>query len=80
MLYLHLQANPEGSHIPQSLLNLLILARPDWIYRHWTELWSSTLKWPSHLHTNLKLHHVALTKDCALYLLLNTNYVNLCHA
>ena len=38
---LHLQASQEGTLILQSLLDLLILSRPDWMSKHWTELWST---------------------------------------
>ena len=39
---LHPQANQDGASVPQSLLDLLILSRPDWTSKHWTELWSTT--------------------------------------
>ena len=34
---LHPQANQEGTPVPQSLLDILILSKPDW-----TDLWSTT--------------------------------------
>ena len=39
---LHPQANLEGSLIPQPLLDLVLLSRPDWTSKHWTELWNTT--------------------------------------
>ena len=39
---LHPQANLEGTLIPQSLLDLVLLSRPDWTSKHWTELWNIT--------------------------------------
>lgn len=39
---LHPQAEPEGAQIPQPLLDLLVLSRPDWTSKRWTELWNTT--------------------------------------
>ena len=36
------QANQEGTPVPQSLLDILILSKPDWTSKHWTDLWSTT--------------------------------------
>ena len=36
------QADPVPSPIPEAWLDLLILGKPDWNSRHWTELWSDT--------------------------------------
>ena len=41
---LYPQANQEGALIPQSLLDLLILSKPDWTSKRWTELWSTTFR------------------------------------
>ena len=38
------QADQEPTLIPDSLLDLLIISRPDWTSRRWTELWSSIFK------------------------------------
>ena len=38
------QANHEPTVIPEALLDLLIISRPDWTSTHWTELWSSIFK------------------------------------
>ena len=38
------QADQEPTLIPNSLLDLLIVSRPDWTSRRWTELWSSIFK------------------------------------
>ena len=39
---LHPQANQEETPVPQSLLDLVILSKPDWTSKSWTELWSTT--------------------------------------
>jgi hypothetical protein len=39
---LHPQANQDGAAVPQSLLDLLTLSKPDWTSKRWTELWSTT--------------------------------------
>ena len=39
---LHFQANQDGILVPQSLLNLLILSKPDWTAKHSIELWNYT--------------------------------------
>ena len=36
------QADHAPSAIPASLLDLLVLSKPDWTSWHWTELWNST--------------------------------------
>ena len=41
---LHPQANQEPTAIPEALLDLLIISRPDWTSKHWTELWSSIFR------------------------------------
>ena len=41
---LHPQAKQEGAPVPQSLLDLLILSKPDWTSKRWTELWTATFK------------------------------------
>ena len=41
---LHPQANQEPTAIPEALLDLLIVSRPDWTSKHWTELWSSIFR------------------------------------
>ena len=41
---LHPQADKESSPIPESLLDLLIISKPDWTSKNWTELWSSTFR------------------------------------
>lgn len=38
------QANPGQTPIPEALLDLLILSKPDWTSKHWTELWSTILE------------------------------------
>ena len=38
------QADQEPTLIPDSFLDLLIVSRPDWTSRRWTELWSSIFK------------------------------------
>lgn len=38
------QADQEPTRVPDSLLDLLIISRPDWTSRLWTDLWSSTFK------------------------------------
>lgn len=39
---LHPQAKQSPTAIPVSLLDLLIVSKPDWLSQHWTLLWSST--------------------------------------
>ena len=41
---LHPQAEREGMPVPQSLLVLLSVSKPDWTSQHWTELWTTTFK------------------------------------
>ena len=36
------QALQQPSAIPDTLLDILLVSRPDWTSRHWTGLWSST--------------------------------------
>ncbi len=43
-LLFRLQADKEAIPIPEPLLDLLILSKPDWTSRRWTELWSSILR------------------------------------
>ena len=43
-LSLHPQADKEPSSILESLLDLLIISKPDWTSKNWTELWSSTFR------------------------------------
>ena len=43
-LSLHLQADKETTQIPESLLDLLILSKPDWTSRPWTSLWNSIFR------------------------------------
>ena len=38
---LHPQADREPSTIPEALLDVLIISRPDWTSRSWTEVWST---------------------------------------
>ena len=38
---LHPQADREPSIIPEALLEVLIISRPDWTSRSWTEMWST---------------------------------------
>ena len=40
-LLLHPQASRRPAPIPQELVDLLIVSRPDWTSSHWTRLWSS---------------------------------------
>ena len=35
------QAAPEPTCIPESLLDLLLVSKPDWTSPHWTDLWNS---------------------------------------
>lgn len=35
------QANPDPTPLPQELLDLIIISKPDWTSPHWTELWTS---------------------------------------
>ncbi len=35
------QAAPEPTAIPEALLDLLLVSKPDWTSGHWTELWNS---------------------------------------
>ena len=39
---LHPQANQSPTPIPASLLDLLIVEKPDWLSTHWTQLWNSS--------------------------------------
>ena len=39
-LCLHPQAAKEPTPIPEALLNLLLVSKPDWMSQHWTNLWS----------------------------------------
>ena len=39
---LHPQAEQEGTPVPQSLLDLLIVSKPDWTSQRWTEQWTTT--------------------------------------
>ena len=41
---LHLQADKDATPIPEPLLDLLILSKPDWTSRHWTGLWNSIFR------------------------------------
>ena len=41
---LHPQGNQEQTAIPDALLDLLIISRPDWTSKRWTELWSSIFR------------------------------------
>ena len=41
---LYPQADQEASQIPESLIDMLILSKPDWTSKNWTELWSSTFR------------------------------------
>ena len=34
------EASPEPSAIPEALLDLLLVRKPDWTSPSWTELWS----------------------------------------
>ncbi len=36
------QAAAEPTVIPEALLDLLLIKRPDWTCPSWTELWSAT--------------------------------------
>ncbi len=38
------QVDKEATPIPEPLLDLLILSKPDWTSRRWTELWSSIFR------------------------------------
>lgn len=38
---LHPQADPEPTAIPAALLDLLVITKPDWTSKRWTELWST---------------------------------------
>ena len=38
---LHIQADKDATPIPESLLDLMILSKPDWTSRPWTDLWNS---------------------------------------
>ena len=35
------QADDSPTAIPEALLDLLIVSRPDWTSTHWTDLWST---------------------------------------
>ena len=39
----HTQANPTPTHIPEELLDVLVIIKPDWMSPHWTKLWTTTL-------------------------------------
>ncbi len=39
--HLHPQANKEPTAIPEALLDLLIVTKPDWMSQHWSNLWTS---------------------------------------
>lgn len=41
-LFTHTQANRYPTHIPEELLDILIITKPDWISPHWTKLWTNT--------------------------------------
>ena len=36
------QASQQPAEVPDSLLDMLLVSRPDWTSRHWTDLWNST--------------------------------------
>ncbi len=38
------QAAAEPTAIPEALLDLLLIKRPDWTCPSWTELWSATVR------------------------------------
>ena len=38
----HSLQHREGTPVPQLLLNLVILSKPDWTSKRWTEQWSIT--------------------------------------
>lgn len=38
---LHPQADQNPTAIPEALLDLLIVSRPDWTSKRWTELWNA---------------------------------------
>ena len=38
---LHPQANQNPTAIPEALLDLLIISKPDWTSKHWTDLWNA---------------------------------------
>ena len=40
------QAQPAASQVPPELVDLLILAKPDWTSPVWTKLWTSTFRRP----------------------------------
>ncbi len=40
-LSLNPQANVEPTTIPEALLDLLIVSRPDWTSRRWSNLWNA---------------------------------------
>ena len=40
----HPQAKPSPTPLPASLLGLLIIEKPDWTSKRWTELWNSTFE------------------------------------
>lgn len=35
------QAAPEPTPIPEALLDLLVISRPDWTSKSWTSLWNA---------------------------------------
>ena len=40
---LHPQAHPSLTALPEQLIRLLIIERPDWTSQRWTELWTASL-------------------------------------
>ena len=38
---LHPQANQNPTAIPEALLHLLIISKPDWTSKRWTDLWNA---------------------------------------
>ena len=47
------QASPMPTPLPQELLDLTIIAKPDWTSAHWTSLWSGIFKWLSSIKPEL---------------------------
>ena len=41
------QAHREPTPIPASLLDVLVVTKPDWTSQHWTQLWSTFQTWVS---------------------------------
>lgn len=68
---LHSQANQEGTLVSKSLLDLLILSKPDWTSKHWTELWSTTFGTDWHLQprklTIQQKRYLQFCKDKSLF-------------